>query len=80
VIKMPLAKKVVLEWFYPRGGGTKLAKKYKWGCPVCHLVYEKQTDAQACCRDKKKAPYWLTFDPQNPSVGTYDKEGYHENL
>ncbi len=47
----PLAKRIVLEW-YP-DMDMKLAKDYRWGCPNCHRVYEKQTQAQACCLLRK---------------------------
>ena len=74
----PLAKRVVLEW-HPEGTmDRKMPKSYKWGCPVCKNVYEMQTHAQACCKEKKeKHPDWLNNIEIAPPVGTYDEEGYH---
>ena len=77
--KMPaLAKRVVLEW-YPEGTmDRKMPKSYKWGCPVCKNVYEMQTHAQACCKEKKEnPPDWLNNIEIALPVGTYDEDGYH---
>jgi len=72
----PLAKKVVLEWYTDLP--HKLAKEYKWGCPICHRVYEKQTHAQRCCGRRKLRgdfdDHWLSkIEPGTP-VGFYYKK------
>jgi len=66
---MPLAKRIVLEW--RTDTDSKMAKEYKWYCPVCDLVYERQTDAQVCCMEKKEAPHWFREDmkPTQSPVG-----------
>jgi len=72
---MPLAKRVVLEW-YPEGMmDRKMPKSFKWGCPVCKKVYEMQTHAQACCKEKKNGPAWLNNIEMDLPVGVYDDEG-----
>lgn len=74
---MPLAKKVVLEW-YPEGMmDRRMPKSFKWGCPICKKVYEMQTHAQACCKEEKKGPDWLNNIEIAPPIGTYDEDGYH---
>ena len=74
----PLAKRVVLEW-HPEGMmDRRMPKSFKWGCPVCKKVYEMQTHAQACCKEKKEnSPDWLNNIEIAPPVGTYDDTGYH---
>ena len=47
----PLAKRIVLKWM--KDMDMKMAEVYHWGCPNCHRVYEKQTQAQACCLLRK---------------------------
>ena len=53
----PLAKRIVLKW--RTDTASKMAEDYKWYCPVCDRVYERQTDAQVCCMEKKKRPHWF---------------------
>ena len=56
----PLAKRIVLKW--RTDTSSKMAEDYKWYCPVCDKVYEKQTDAQLCCMAKKTQPHWFKED------------------
>ena len=53
----PLAKRIVLKW--RTDTDSKIAEDYKWYCPVCDKVYERQTDAQICCMEKKEKPHWF---------------------
>lgn len=53
----PLAKRIVLKW--RTDTDSKIAEDYKWYCPVCDRVYERQTDAQICCMEKKEKPHWF---------------------
>jgi len=55
-----LAKRIVLKW--RTDTDSKIAEKYKWYCPVCDKVYERQTDAQLCCMERKEKPYWFKED------------------
>ena len=59
-MKTALAKRIVLEW--RTDTDSKIAKRYKWYCPVCDRVYERQTDAQLCCMERKEKPYWFKED------------------
>ena len=66
VKKQPLAKRVITKYypshvreFYPHGG----AKDWNWACSICELVYEKQTDAQACCYQEKYDRGWAWREP-----------------
>ncbi len=63
---MALAKRIVTSYYpnrenRPHGG----AKDWVWRCSVCNLVYEKQSDAQACCWNVKaeKGLTWREPDP-----------------
>jgi len=64
---MVLAKRIVLKW----RTDSKMAEDYKWYCPLCDRVYERQTDAQLCCMERKKQPYWFEegMKPKYPPVG-----------
>jgi len=69
----PLAKRVVLEWytqFSPR-----MPKEFEWGCPICHRVYKKQTEAQRCCGRRKMGggfdEHWLSKIELGVPIGFY---------
>ncbi len=66
---MPLAKRIVLKW--RTDTDSKIAEEYKWYCPVCDRVYERQTDAQVCCMEEKEKPHWFRegMEPTQITVG-----------
>jgi hypothetical protein len=66
---MPLAKRIVLKW--RTDTESKIAEDYKWYCPVCNNVYERQLDAQLCCMEGKERPYWFKegMKPKHDPVG-----------
>ena len=72
-MKVPLAKRIVLKW--RTGTDSKMAEDYKWFCPHCYRVYERQTDAQLCCMESKEKPYWFKEDmvPTHDPVGVRHK-------
>jgi len=37
----PLAKRI------------KLVTGHGWYCPICNKIYNRQSDAQACCKEQK---------------------------
>jgi len=50
----PLARRVVTKRDTERGDSFhQYALEWKWACSVCGKLYEKQTDAQLCCLEKK---------------------------
>lgn len=63
---MPLAKRIVLEW--RTDTDSKMAKEYKWYCPECDRVYERQTDAQVCCMESKEKLHWFTEDMEPTQI------------
>ncbi len=66
---MPLAKRIVLKW--RTDTDSKIAEEYKWYCPVCDRVYERQTDAQVCCMEEKEKLHWFEegMEPTQIPVG-----------
>jgi len=70
---MPLAKRIVLKWMTDTD--SKMAEDYRWYCPHCDKVYERQTDAQLCCMQRKEKPYWFKEDmvPTHEPVGVRHK-------
>lgn len=68
-MNVPLAKRIVLKW--NPNTDSKMAQDYKWYCPYCNKVYERQTDAQLCCMERKEKPYWFKegMQPKHDPVG-----------
>jgi hypothetical protein len=67
----PLAKRVVTSYYPHRENRPHAgAKDWLWRCSICSLVYEKQTDAQACCWRSKfeKGIAWREPDPDYESA------------
>jgi len=73
---MALAKRIVLKW--RTGTDSKMAEDYKWYCPLCDRVYERQTGAQLCCMERKEQPYWFEegMKPKHFPVGVRHRGEY----
>jgi hypothetical protein len=67
----PQAKKLVTKW-----DSNGFPDTHFWVCPLCDNVFDKQTDAQNCCSDKRKVPGYQPWFKPSPPIGKLGEGKY----